>query len=131
MSPQEVEMTRICLDSIMAHDERSIRTYDLYAAPTSDLKAVRELVENIFSIRMHVSDSEWHVPAYWYRTSNDEHIGIQENYDIREDDYAEPAYPEHALLLLIDDFNENEAARIRETLEANGFTLLRHDMQPW
>ena len=57
------------------------RSLDLYAAPSADPAAIRQLVQRLLSISLQRSESNGRVPAYRYRSSDGEIVDIQQNGD--------------------------------------------------
>ncbi|WP_338638617.1 hypothetical protein [Burkholderia pyrrocinia] len=103
-------------------------TYDLYGFSSADLDKAKNILEAVFDIRFEVHGSSYHGDCYFkFGEVTGEHFVLKRNVDPFDDEPAEVAYPEHAVLFYVNDTSRSADLQEIVTQKVDGFILLRHE----
>lgn len=91
-------------------------TFDIYGARRPALiETVRDQLENVLLQRFDERDSEYKGVYYQAGHSRQEHILLQHNEDPRDGNLAEPRFPDHHLLVYVN--NTLDPDRVQRTIQ--------------
>jgi hypothetical protein len=102
--------------------------YDLYGFLSDDINGTKSLLEASLGIQFDVRDSDYQGGEYfqWGKTS-EEHFLLKWNVDPIDGEAAETLFPDHQILLYVNDTSRSEELQARICQGKNSSFLLRHE----
>jgi hypothetical protein len=105
----------------------TVAIYDLYAIKAATINDAKELVESLLSIQFEERDSSYHRgPYFMYGHMGEENFEISVNLDPYEDVPSEDDFPDHEILLYVNDTPRSGDLQAALTSNAD-IILLRHE----
>ncbi|MGF6805646.1 hypothetical protein OKW30_000772 [Paraburkholderia sp. Clong3] len=102
--------------------------YDLYGSLSADIDEAKALLEAAIGIQFEAHDSSYQGGGYLRSGKvTGEHFVLKRNLDPFDDEPAELSFPDHAILLYVNDTLRSADLRNSITLMAGSFALLRHE----
>lgn len=103
-------------------------TYDLYGFLSDDINGAKNLLETSLGIQFEVRDSDYQGGDYFqWGKASDEHFVLKRNIDPIDGEPAEMTFPEHRILLYVNDTSRSADLQERIIRGARSFVLLRHE----
>ncbi|TKC79202.1 hypothetical protein FAZ69_30540 [Trinickia terrae] len=102
--------------------------YDLYGFSSADIDKAKSILETALGIRFVAHSGSYHGDRYFiFGDDEGEHFVLKQNVDPFDDEPAEMDYPEHPILLYVNDTSRSVDLQKIIAKKAEGFVLLRHE----